>query len=215
MTPPANATSLLSSGQAQVVVDIVVTDSNGVASLNGSSDRYFFAGLAVTRVSPARTRPDQPIAITITGSGFGAGPATVGFYAKGSATPFTAATNVQVVSDTTITATTPNVVLPGGQASLATDLRVTVNGATSPVNIASFTNPGDDTFSFGAVSVTAVRTLTGGSSGPVAGSTPITISGSGFGSPGDLDQVTLLPQGGGAPIPATNVAVVNDTTVTA
>jgi len=91
---------------------------------------------------------------------------------------------------------------------------VTVSSVTSPVNAGP---NGNDTFTFTVepVQVQAVTTSTGVASGAAFGGTPITITGTGFGSPGDTDQVVLVPVGGGASILATNVVVVNDTTITA
>jgi len=74
-------------------------------------------------------------------------------------------------------------------------------------------------FQLAGVTVTGVAvtgaTTTAPASGPTAGSTPITITGTGFGSPGAADTVSLAPTGGSTPIAASNVVVVNNTTVTA
>ncbi len=63
----------------------------------------------------------------------------------------------------------------------------------------------------GALRVTGVSP----SAGPIIGGTSITVTGNGFGNPGDSDTVNLIPNGGGTPIPATNVTVVDDGTITA
>ncbi len=49
--------------------------------------------------------------------------------------------------------------------------------------------------------------------GPIAGGTPVVVTGSGFGNPGDADTVTFVPEGGGDPIPAVNPVVVSDTEI--
>jgi hypothetical protein len=77
------------------------------------------------------------------------------------------------------------------------------------------TNSGDDTVSeIGEIGAPA-PTITNLSvrSGPIAGKTPVVVTGSGFGNPGDPDTVTFVPEGGGDPIPASNVVVVSDTEI--
>ncbi len=49
--------------------------------------------------------------------------------------------------------------------------------------------------------------------GPIAGGTPVVVTGSGFGSPGSADTVTFVPEGGGAPISAVNPVVVSETEI--
>lgn len=51
--------------------------------------------------------------------------------------------------------------------------------------------------------------------GPVAGGTPLTITGTNFGNPGDNVSVTLVPQDGSTPIEATDATVVSSTEITA
>jgi hypothetical protein len=60
-----------------------------------------------------------------------------------------------------------------------------------------------------------INTVTGTSNGAAGGRTAVTISGSGFGAAGSTDAVTFTPVGGGTPIPATSVVVLNDNTITA
>ena len=55
----------------------------------------------------------------------------------------------------------------------------------------------------------------GPAAGVITGDTPITITGTGFGNPGDTDLVNLVPNGGGTPIAAIGVVVQNSTTITA
>ncbi len=49
--------------------------------------------------------------------------------------------------------------------------------------------------------------------GPIAGGTPVVVTGSGFGNRGDADTVTFVPEGGGAPISAVNPVVVSETEI--
>ena len=62
---------------------------------------------------------------------------------------------------------------------------------------------------------TPVVTGVAPSSGPSTGGTHLTITGSGFGAPGDAVTVALVPQDGGAAVAATQAVVVSDTEITA
>ena len=134
----------------------------------------------VTGVSPNSGSTAGGTAVTITGTNFSAG-ATVTFGAA-------AATNVVVDSGTSITATTP-----AGSAGAVT-VTVTVSGQSGSL-ASGFTYLGSPT-------VTSISP----NSGPTAGGTAVTITGTNFAAGA---SVTF---GGTA---ATNVAVVNSTTITA
>jgi hypothetical protein len=136
----------------------------------------------VTSVSPSTGSTTGGTAVTITGTNFATG-ATVTF---GSA----AATNVVVVSATSITATTP-----AGSAGAVT---VTV---TNPGSL-SGSLPSGFTYSVVPPTVTAISPT----NGPIAGGTAVTITGTNFASGA---TVTI---GGTA---ATNVVVVSATSITA
>ncbi|MGA9673360.1 MAG: IPT/TIG domain-containing protein [Terracidiphilus sp.] len=156
-----------------------------VAGQSGSlaSGFTYITPPTVTSVSPNAGTLAGGTAVTITGTNFAAG-ATVTF---GS----TAATNVVVVSSTSITATTP--------AASAGAVTVTVtnsNGVSG--NLASG-------FTFApAPTVTGVSP----NSGPTAGGTSITITGTNFVPGAVVEMVETRRQ-------ATNVVVVNSTTITA
>jgi alpha-tubulin suppressor-like RCC1 family protein len=141
-----------------------------------------FAGAVptVSSVAPIAGPTVGGTAVTITGTGFGAGATvTIGGVA---------ATNVVVVSATSITATTPA-------------------GGAGPADV-SVTTPGGTATLMGGFTYLAAPTVTGisPSAGSTLGGTPVTITGTGFVSGA---TVTL---GGGA---ATSVTVVSATTVTA
>ena len=121
--------------------------------------------------------------VTITGTGF-TGVSAVHFGT-------TAATNVTVVSDTSITADSP-----AGTGTV--DVTVVTPAGTSP------TSPADQ-FTFVAAAAPAVTGLNP-TSGPAAGGTLVTITGTGFTGATTVDFGTTA---------ATNVTVVNDTTITA
>ncbi len=133
----------------------------------------------VSNVSPNNGPVAGGTAVTITGTNFAAG-ATVTFGG-------TAASNVVVVSSTSITATTP------AHAAGAVTVTVTVNSQSG-----SLTNG----FIFGTPTVTSVSP----NNGSVAGGTAVTITGTNFAGGA---TVTF---GGTA---ATNVVVVSSTSITA
>jgi hypothetical protein len=148
----------------------------------------------VTAVSPAKGSTTGGTPITITGTGFVAGATvTIG---QGTA-PVIAATGVDVVSSTKITATT------GGGALAGTwRLYVTTSGGKSPVgtgNYFTYTNP--------VPTVTAVSPA----KGPTTGGTPITITGTGF----VAGATVTIGQGTAPVIAATGVDVVSSTKITA
>ena len=124
--------------------------------------------------------------MTITGTGFTAATA-VDF---GTAT----ATNVTVVNGTTITANSP-----AGTGTV--DVTVITPDGTSA------TTPSDRFTYIAAAATTAAPTVTGVSpnSGPTAGGTTVTITGSGFTGATAVDFGTT---------PATDVVVINGTTIT-
>ncbi len=122
--------------------------------------------------------------VTITGTNFVTG-ATVDFGP-------TAATGVTVVSPTDITATSPT-------GTGVVDVTVTVAGVTSALN------PPGDQFTYAVVAAPTVTGLTP-TTGPLAGGTPVTITGTSF------TGATAVDFG---PTAATGVTVVNDTTITA
>jgi large repetitive protein len=165
-------------------VDVTVTTGNGTSQPD-SADKFTYDPIpTVTAVSPAAGPLAGGTSVTITGTGFLVGePTTVKF---GTAT----ATSVTVVSGSSITARAP-------AGSGTVDVTVTTTGGTSAAN-----PPGDD-FTYDPVpTVTGV----GPAAGPLAGGTPITISGTGFTSGA---TVTV---GGAA---ATGVNFVNSGTITA
>jgi hypothetical protein len=159
-------------------VTVTVTVSGQSGSLtNGFT---YLAPPTVSSVSPNSGSTAGGTAVTITGTNFASG-ATVTF---GGA----AATNVAVVSSTQITATTP-----AGSAG-AVVVTVTVSGQSG-----SLTN------GFTYVVPPTVSSVSP-NSGPAAGGTPVTITGTNF-APG-----ATVTFGGAA---ATNVVVVSATQITA
>ncbi len=190
--PGTTATHALRSSSPAIdripVADCPATDQRGVARPvphGGLCDIGAYEAAAVTptisRISVSAGPISGGTSVTITGAGFRPG-ATVSF---GSA----AATNVVVVGDTQITATTP----PSAAGVVAV-------AVANPGGLAA-TLAGAYTYA-GTVSVSRITP----SGGLTTGGTAVTIVGAGF------QTGTTVTIGG---IPATGVAVPNTTTITA
>ena len=177
-----NSTTITATTPAGSAGAVTVTVTN-VGSQSGSlaSGFTYMVTPTVSSVSPNSGLVAGGTAVTITGTNFATG-ATVKF---GS----TAATNVVVVSSTTITATTP-----AGTAGAVT-VTVTSSGGQSGSLANGFTYIGQPT----------VSSLSP-NNGPTTGGTAVTITGTNFATGA---TVTF---GGTA---ATSVVVVNSTTITA
>jgi Domain of unknown function (DUF1929)/IPT/TIG domain/Glyoxal oxidase N-terminus len=165
-------------------VNVVVTNSD---SQTGTLNNGFSYGAAnptptVSAISPATGTTSGGTAVTITGTGFLSG-ATVKFGSN-------SATGVNVVSSTSITATTP----AHSAGSVSVVVTNTDGQNDTLTNGYSYTNP--------APKVNSIAP----NSGPAAGGTSVTITGTGF-----LSGATVS-QGGTA---ATNVNVVSSTSITA
>jgi len=135
-------------------VDITITTPAGT-SATGAADRYTFQSApTVTKVAPAL------------------GPVGGGTIVKISGTEFTAASSVSfggtsAASYTVISSTTITAVAPAEPAGIV-DVRVTNSAGTSPVNT-------KDRFKF-----TPTVTEVSPSTGPTAGATSVTVTGTGF-----------------------------------
>ncbi len=160
-------------------VTVTVTNSNGLSGSLASGFTYVVPP-TVSSVSPNSGSTAGGTAVTITGTNFAAG-ATVTF---GS----TAATNVVVVSSTTITATTP----------VGTTGAVTVTVKVSGIS-------GSLASGFTYV-VTPTVSSVSPNNGPAAGGTSVTITGTNFAAGATVTFGSTA---------ATNVVVVNSTTITA
>ena len=166
-------------------VDVTVTTPAGT-SATSAADQFTYtvaAAPTVTGLSPTSGSAAGGTLVTITGTGF-TGATAVDFGT-------TAATSVTVVNDTTITADSP-------AGTGAVDVTVTTPAGTSATSAA-------DQFTY---TVAAAPTVTGLSptSGPAAGGTLVTITGTGFTGATAVDFGTTA---------ATSFTVVNDTTITA
>ncbi len=159
-----------------VVVASFAGDSQNLLSQNSGN---LSVAPAVTGLSPTSGPAAGGTSVTITGTGF-TGATGVDFGT-------TAATDVTVANDTTITADSP-------AGTGVVDVTVTTPGGTSATSTA-------DQFTY-APTVTGLSPT----SGPVAGGTSVTITGTGFTGATGVDFGTVA---------ATGVTVVNSTTTTA
>ena len=158
---------------------VLVTTAGGT---NTSNTLYtYVAAPTVTAISPTSGPTGGGTSVTITGTNFtGATAVTIGG---------AAATGVVVVNPTTITATTPS-----GTAGTASVLVTTPGGTNAANTLYTYVTP--------APTVTGISPT----SGPTAGGTSVTITGTGF------TGATAVTIGGAA---ATGVTVVSSTSITA
>jgi hypothetical protein len=180
----ATSISATSPSHAAGTVDVTVTTPGGTSAANPPGDQFTYDVVpTVSSVSPSSGPAAGGTGVTITGTGFVAG-ATVSFGG-------TAATGVVVNSATSISATSP-----AGAGTV--DVTVTTPGGTSAAN-----PPGDQFKFIPAPTITNVSPNTG----PAAGGTTVTITGTGF-----LGDAATVSFGGTA---ATGVVVNSDTSITA
>ncbi len=136
-------------------VDVMVTTPGGNVTKKGG---YTYVGVpTVTGITPATGPLNGSVPVTISGTGFVAGQTTVLFGGK-------AGKNVQVSTDgTQMTVDTP------------------AAGTAGPVDV-MVTTPGGNVTKKGGYTYVGVPTVTGitPATGPLNGSVPVTISGTGF-----------------------------------
>jgi IPT/TIG domain len=171
-TTTPNMSSELTPG-VPLVVDVEVTTNEGTSPPNPPGDRFSFDTLAVDAVTQPTGPAKGDTSIVISGSGFLgqdlAGASAVVFVPSGGGTPI-AAKSFTTVNDNTIDAVTPKVtkLIPPGQPDLVTDVEVTVDGSTSPLN------PPGDTYVFGLAPI--IKKLNP-VSGPLSGKVTVKASG--------------------------------------
>lgn len=177
-----NATTITATSPVHAVgtVDVLVTTPVGTSANTAADNFIYTGGPTVTAVSPKAGPIGGGTAVTITGSGFtGATSVTFGG---------TAATTYTVTNDTTISATSP------AHAAGTVDVLVVTPSGTS-ANTAA-----DDFVYGGGPIITSISPTTG----PAAGGTTVTITGTGFTGATSVTfgSTTLTP------------TVTNDTTLT-
>ena len=192
---PTQITATTGGGAKPGPFHVFVTE-NGATSRAGSAV-FTYTVPVVSGVSPASGSASGGTAITITGQDFMSGASVQIGQGEGAGPTAIPATNVTVVSPTEITATTGGGAKPG-----TSHVFVTENGVTSRAGSAVFT-----------YTVPVVSGVSP-SSGPAAGGTAITITGTGFAS-GASVQIAQGQGAGPTAIAATNVTVVSATEITA
>ena len=164
-------------------VDVTVTTAGGT-SATSAADRFTYGPPTVTAVSPSSGPTAGGTTVTISGTNFAPNTTSVKF---GTA----AASNVVVTSASSLTVTSP-------AGSGTVDVKVTTPAGTSAVSAA-------DQYAYTAVSAPTVTSISP-SSGPSAGGTRVTITGTNFIAGASVKFGSAA---------ATNVAVVNSTQITA
>jgi plastocyanin len=190
----ATSTSITATAPAHAAgkVDVVVTNTDSQSATLAEAFTYVLPAPTLSNVAPNTGPTSGGTPVTITGTNFQAG-ATVTFGAL-------PATDVTVVSDTTITARTP---LGPASAQLAVDVSVTNPDALKATAAGAFT------YTVPALAVISITPNTALPSGaPGAASTLVTIFGAGF----TAAQSFSATVGG---VPATSVSVVNAVTMRA
>jgi hypothetical protein len=141
---------------------VTVTTSGGTSASSADDQFTYLPAPTVSSVSPASGPVTGGTSVTVSGTGFASG-ATVDFGTV-------AATAVDVLSSTSLTATSP-------AGTEAVDVKVTTGGGTSSASAA-------DQFTYlAAPTVSSVSPA----SGPVTGGTSVTVSGTGFASGATVD----------------------------
>ncbi|MCC6388181.1 MAG: IPT/TIG domain-containing protein [Dehalococcoidia bacterium] len=197
ITPTVNGSTWLTVTSPSIfsnqVVDVLVTVAGVGTSVNTSADNYTYGcgsgTVTVTQVSPTCGQNLTATLVTITGTGFINGQTTVAFGGV-------QGTSVNVSSSTTLTVYTP-----ASLSNTAVDVIVNVAGVGSSTDTAA------DNFTFGLGTCGSPTVVSvSPSSGPVAGGTTVTITGTNF-----VSGATSVSFGGAA---GTSVTVSNSTSLT-
>ncbi len=209
VTSPTSITVTSPSMTAGKKYFVTVSTSTGTSAQTASAVFTFTPTTpVVTSLSASTGYSAGGTSVTITGSGFIAG-SVVNFYEESngtvvSPTVVVPATNVTVVSDTTITIVTPSVTSIGSYY-----LTVLTPAGSSAYTSAAI-------FSFQPL-VPTVASISP-SSGPTSGGTSITITGTGFVTGATVNFVREFQNQPGFPVvslSATNVVVSSSSTITA
>jgi IPT/TIG domain len=189
-TTPATGETVINSNTITVdsppgmgIVDLTVTTDTGTSPTNPADQFTYLAAPTVTGVSPSSGPLAGGTSVTITGTDL-LGASAVYFGT-------TLATSFNVFSSTSITAASPQGTSPG-----PVDVTVTTPAGTSPIN-----QPADQFTYLAAPAVLGISP----SSGPSAGGTTVTITGTSFAGASSVAFGTT---------PAVSFSVVSSTTIT-
>ena len=185
-----SATSILAKSPAGTgTVDVIVTTPDGT-SATGAADQFTYLAVpTVTAVAPNSGPTAGGTNVTITGTNL-TGATAVSFGGV-------AATNVNVVSDTSITATSP-----AGHAA-AVDITVTTAGGTSPTGAA-------DKFTYGT-SRSWVSAVSGNDSNPCTVTSPCLTFAAALGNTAAGGEIDVLTPGDYGPVTITKaISIYND-----
>jgi lysophospholipase L1-like esterase len=200
---PTEITATTGGGAKAGTWSLFVTTSGGTSAANVGDNFTYNAPSAVptvTAISPNSGPTTGNTPITITGTGFITGATVTIGQGSGAVTGAIAATSVTVVSSTKITAVTG-----GGSKAGTWSLFVTTSGGTSAANTS-------DNFTYNTGGVVPTVTAVSPNSGPTAGGTTVTITGTGFVS----GATVVIGQGNGTSgALAATVTSTTSTTITA
>jgi len=197
ITPTVNGSTWLTVTSPSIfsnqVVDVLVTVAGVGTSANTSADNYTYGcgsgTVSVTQVSPTCGQNLTANLVTVTGTGFINGQTSVSFGGY-------SGSSVNVSSSTTLTVYTPT-----SLSNTAVDVIVTVAGVGSSTD----TSADNYTFGLGTCGTPTVVSVSP-SSGPIAGGTTVTITGTNF-----VSGSTTVSFGGAA---GTSVNVSGSTSLT-
>ena len=159
----ATSITAIAPAEAAATVDVTVTTVGGTSATSAADHYAYVTGPAVTGINPPAGPTAGGTSVTITGANFTG--ATAVRFGTTNATTFT------VSSATSITATAP------AHTAGIVDVAVTTAGGTSP------TSPTDQYAYLGIPTVTGVSPT----SGPAAGGTTVTITGTNLADPPEVD----------------------------
>ena len=177
---------------------------------------YTFGVPTMDSLAPANGPLSGGNTLTITGSGFqepGLTLSGVDFTPNGtSGAPALNGTKATVVSDTQITVTVPDATTAAGtDATLTGTVTAEFSGGGGADIPSAPEATGDDQYTWATPAISSVAPA----SGPLAGGTTVTVTGTGFQDLGlTTPTVTFTPTAGGAGLDGTGATVVSDTELT-
>ena len=221
---PSAVAELATLGGPSLLTEVIADFHNAANSYNivsvatgdsAQSDQFLFGEPEVDSITPPGGALDGGDTITINGSGFDDPDLTltgVSFQPSGGGAAL-AGTDFRVASDDQITVTTPDAVdAAGGASMLATTVTATfddTSGTGAPTLDSSPKMAGANDYVFGQPVVDSVSAP----SGSLSGGDEVTITGSGFMTPGLDFQKVVFDNDEAPTLDATSAQVVSDTKI--